>query len=144
MGIPAELPARPLAFLTTPSSEAFGHIRQGLRATLAQFDIRTVLVEDVPPSVSLEDRVLESILQSDFVIADITGANPNVMYELGFARAARVPVIPIIQAGSGEPTAVPSSIAGLYYLTYNPANLAEVGQHIRNWFAHRPGLVGAR
>ena len=47
--------------------------------------------------------IVEKIDQSTLIIADLTGANPNVFYELGLAHAIRRPVILITQSVSDVP-----------------------------------------
>jgi nucleoside 2-deoxyribosyltransferase len=44
------------------------------------------------PTDILED-IWQSINAADFVIADITGRNPNVLYELGIAHTLAKPVL---------------------------------------------------
>ena len=39
------------------------------------------------------DDIWQAINAADFVIADITGRNPNVLYELGLAHALAKPVL---------------------------------------------------
>jgi hypothetical protein len=41
--------------------------------------------------------VLKSIREADYLIADLTGKNPNVFYELGIAHALDKPVILLTQ-----------------------------------------------
>ena len=37
--------------------------------------------------------VMQDIAESEFVVADVTPANPNVYYEVGVADAIRKPVV---------------------------------------------------
>ena len=41
--------------------------------------------------------VTKSIYDARIIVADLTGRNPNVMYELGLAHAAKKPVIMLVQ-----------------------------------------------
>ena len=44
-------------------------------------------------SGSVVDQIWEQILKAKILVADLTGRNPNVFYELGLAHAAAKPVV---------------------------------------------------
>lgn len=46
---------------------------------------------------SINNQIIEKIVESDIVIANLTGLNPNVMYELGIRHSAMKPVITICE-----------------------------------------------
>jgi predicted nucleotide-binding protein/nucleoside 2-deoxyribosyltransferase len=52
---------------------------------------------------SITSLIFRYLLESPIVIADLTGLNPNVMYELGVRHAVGKPVIPIISKDSTIP-----------------------------------------
>lgn len=52
---------------------------------------------------SINKQVIELIYKSDLVIANLTGTNPNVMYELAFRHTLGLPVITIAQKGTNLP-----------------------------------------
>ncbi|PEW44421.1 hypothetical protein COE01_14855 [Bacillus thuringiensis] len=52
---------------------------------------------------SINKQVIESIIESDLAIANLTTLNPNVMYELAIRHAVRKPVIQICQKGTRLP-----------------------------------------
>jgi nucleoside 2-deoxyribosyltransferase len=64
-----------------------------------------------PPQRSDEDHaeaiimtgIIQKMFEADLVIADLTGNNPNVFYELGIRNCARKPVIHLIQDGQSPP-----------------------------------------
>ncbi len=45
----------------------------------------------------ITDAIMQAILISDLVVADLTGSNPNVFYELGLAHATGCDVILLTQ-----------------------------------------------
>lgn len=52
---------------------------------------------------SINKQVIELIYKSDLVIANLTGTNPNVMYELAFRHTLGLPVITIAEKGTKLP-----------------------------------------
>jgi nucleoside 2-deoxyribosyltransferase len=63
----------------------------------------------------LIDKIKSNIQQADVVIADCSGGNPNVFYELGVAHALGKEVILIHDS---EEKAIPTDIAGYERLQY--------------------------
>lgn len=49
--------------------------------------------DDLFTPTDILDDIWQAINAADFVIADITGRNPNVLYELGLAHALAKPVL---------------------------------------------------
>jgi hypothetical protein len=68
----------------------------------------------------LMDKIREQILESDAIIADITGGNPNVFYEIGLAHAYGKPVIFLTQ---DDPKDAPVDVRRFEFIRY------ELGRH---------------
>jgi hypothetical protein len=66
----------------------------------------------------LMEKISRQITTSDFVVADITGGNPNVFYELGIAHTLKKPVIFITQ---DEAKDVPVDIRPYEFIKYSLA-----------------------
>ncbi len=73
---------------------------------------------------------ISSIERANMIIADITGSNPNVMYGLGFAHALRKPVLIIVQE---REEITPFDIRGFFYLVYDPSDLGDFQNMLRQW-----------
>jgi predicted nucleotide-binding protein len=71
----------------------------------------------------LED-IRAAIKRVDFVVADVTDSNPNVLIEVGIAYAVDKPVILLVN--SRTQTRLPSDLAGYIYLAYDPHSLSEL------------------
>jgi hypothetical protein len=56
-------------------------------------ELRCMRADDYATSNAVIKDISEGICKSRFVVADITGSNPNVMYELGVSHALKKDVI---------------------------------------------------
>jgi hypothetical protein len=65
----------------------------------------------------LKDKIARSINAADVIIADCTGANPNVLYELGMAHALGKETI-LITADTAE--TAPTDIRAYEFIPYQP------------------------
>jgi hypothetical protein len=67
-------------------------------------------------------QVIQHILDDPIVIADLTGANPNVFYELAIRHAIRRPLVQIIQKGEK----IPFDVAGMRTIPVDHKDLDSV------------------
>jgi nucleoside 2-deoxyribosyltransferase len=70
----------------------------------------------------IDSQILERIVSADLVIADLTGANPNVYYELAVRHALAKPFVQICEEGE----ALPFDIANLRTIFFNHNDLDSV------------------
>jgi hypothetical protein len=64
---------------------------------------------------AITEQIKEAIQKADFCVADVTGANPNVLWEAGYAHALGKPIIQISQ----DTGALPFDIRALRTLRYS-------------------------
>ena len=81
-------------------------------------DVEVVRGDDSVLTVSLLEKIVAYIEQADLVIADISGRNPNVFYELGMAHALGKNVILIT---SEEIEAAPTDLKSYEFISYATA-----------------------
>lgn len=67
-----------------------------------------------PESISVSTE----IDKADFVIADVSGANPNVMLEVGYAQGRGKPILFVVSPDEG--TKIPSTLSGQMFYVYDP------------------------
>lgn len=84
---------------------------------------------------NLATHVHGCIDSADFCIADITGHNPNVMYEIGFARGKDLKVIVICD----DKEVIPTDLRGIVYVKYNTDNLGILASSIKQHFPRISG-----
>jgi hypothetical protein len=117
--------------LVTPYSEEFHSLRRLIADALREIGIEPIGVEEtMVAGTPIAESVQQAIYRADFIIADLTGSNPNIMYEVGFAHALRKPVLPIVQYWVGR---VPSDIGRDLYLVYDPTKPDELRRDIQFW-----------
>jgi hypothetical protein len=73
------------------------------KAALEPLGYTVVRADEISEPGSITLQVIERILSSDLVIADLTDHNPNVFYELAVRHASEKPVIHVIATGQKIP-----------------------------------------
>lgn len=104
-------------FIIAPIGEEDSAIRkrsdQILKHVLAPvtntFGYKTVRADQISDPGIITSQVIQHLLEDELVIADLTGHNPNVFYELAIRHTTRKPVIQLIQAGEDIPFDVAQS-----------------------------------
>jgi hypothetical protein len=59
--------------------------------------------DDIEHNIGILEVIQQKIRECDVVVADITGINPNVLYEIGYAHAVPREVILIQRSGTPQP-----------------------------------------
>lgn len=72
-------------------------------AQAAPFSYRVVRSDKLTNPGLISQQVIEHLLYSELIIADLTDHNPNVFYELGIAHTTSRPVISFIRKGQAIP-----------------------------------------
>lgn len=115
-------------FMVMPFAPEFGGIYTNIIRPLAASLGLTITRGDEFQSSrgSIIEEVWTALNACRFVIAEITGGNDNVFYELGIAHTLNKPAILITQAA--QPEQVPFDIRHLRYIHYD--NTAEGGMKL--------------
>lgn len=74
-------------FLALPYGAEFHDVREAIIEGAEETGFRVLSPDQIRATGPLQDAVLGNLTQADCIIADITGSNPNVLYELGLAMA---------------------------------------------------------
>ncbi|MBJ6370908.1 hypothetical protein [Sedimentitalea arenosa] len=80
---------------------------------------------------SITQDVIENVFESDLVIADLTGLNANVMYEVGIRHSFNRPIVQIAQTGEKLPFDIASERTVFFDIT-NLSSVASAKEQIRS------------
>jgi hypothetical protein len=122
----------PQAFIALPQESVRAGVQHVIEETLAQYGVRSVCVSPADVAVgSAFTATLQDLLRdSDFVIADITGANPNVMIEVGVALGMGKGLLLLSQGRSSE---LPVDLAAHQVAVYKPDDVDSVRKYLELW-----------
>lgn len=96
--------AKPFVFVLMPFHDAFADIyKLGIKKTAEDLGLRAERVDEQLYSESMLERIYRQIEAADIIVADMTGQNPNVFYEVGYAHAKGKLCILLTQDASDIP-----------------------------------------
>ncbi|MFI9250014.1 hypothetical protein [Streptomyces sp. NPDC053069] len=110
----------PYAAHGSPEREAYEHhlgiFEQVIAPACERHGITAVRADGITHAGDINEQICRHVIESDLVIADVSGGNPNVMYELGLRHITGKPTIHIGEAGQ-----LPFDIASIRTIRYQRA-----------------------
>jgi ATP-dependent protease La (LON) substrate-binding domain len=93
-----------LSFVLMPFAEMFRPIYDEIvKPVVEQFGLKCIRADDLYGSKAIIEDIWRLINEAKIIIADVTGKNPNVFYEIGLAHAIGKEVIIISQTMDDVP-----------------------------------------
>ena len=112
-------------FVMMPFDSAFNDvyeaIKQAVNSVFANDDCSCIRLDEIITAGRITDDLIQELQEAFICIADITGNNPNVMWEVGYAMALEKPTIFINQSLKS----MPFDIKDMRGLEYSMENLEE-------------------
>lgn len=95
-----------------------------IRPALPDYQVHRA--DELGDSAMITDKMIEAILESDLAIADLTGENPNVFYEVGLRHMAEKPIIHL-----SSTTNLPFDNACVSTIFFDP----------KDWYSHQSAIA---
>jgi hypothetical protein len=131
-------------FIIAPFGDAGSDIRRRsdsvlwiLREAVSSFGYRVIRSDQIDAPGLISHEVIRLLVEAPLVIADLTGANPNVIYELAIRHAVGKPFVQIIAKGER----IPFYHADMRTVEIDIADALEARDQIKHAIAavHEPG-----
>jgi hypothetical protein len=104
-------------FVIMPFAPIFDDVwNGGIKRACNSEDFSYMRVDKISLSSWITEDIVNYVEMADFIIADITGNNPNVMFELGWALAKNKK--PIVIRQQNDPNIVPFDVKDIRYIPY--------------------------
>ncbi len=119
-----------ICFVISPIGEEGTEVRRRadqvlkhvIEPSLAECGFEAVRADKMPEPGMITSQVIQHIVDAPLVIADLTGSNPNVFYELAIRHAIRKPLVQLIQKGEK----IPFDVAGMRTIPIDHKDLDSV------------------
>jgi hypothetical protein len=101
------------------SDQVLKHV---IRPAVAERHFKAIRADEISEPGIITSQVIQHVVDSPLVVADLTGRNPNVFYELAVRHALRKPLVQIINRGD----AIPFDVAGMRTIPVDHRDLDSV------------------
>jgi hypothetical protein len=88
-----------------------------------------VRADEIDEEGLITNQIIEHLLDDDLVVADLTGLNPNVFYEVAVRHAVQKPIVHLITAGEEIPFDV-ANMRAVPYALDDPDALQEAQEEL--------------
>lgn len=115
--------SRTEVFMAVPFSDTYAPFyRDCVKAAVLDAGLTPVRVDELPAEAkrrTIIERIEEGVARSRFVIADLSGWNPNVVYEVGLAVGISKPIVLLCDSKYFEESSIPFDFAPYPVIQYS-------------------------
>lgn len=106
---------KPFVFVLMPFDATFGDVYTlGIQAAASEAGAYAQRLDEQMFEEGMLDRIFGEINRADVIVADMSGRNPNVFYEVGYAHALGKPTILVTRKGDD----IPFDLKHRYHIVY--------------------------
>ena len=121
-----------ICFVVAPIGEEESEVRKRsdqilkhvIEPSATECGYKTIRADKIDKPGVITSQVIQHVVEDPLIIADLTGHNPNVFYELAIRHALRKPFIQMIQKGEK----IPFDVFGMRTIYIDHRNLDSVGE----------------
>jgi hypothetical protein len=133
---------RPHVFVLMPFGARKQFYRRMKEKIEQEVGLACLRADDVPAAGhDLLGKVHLLIERAEIIIADITNANPNVFYEVGYSRALKKPMVLLVEAGQDVPTDVRGLEVIRHEIGDDEGALSELAEQVKLRLTSRLALL---
>ena len=135
-----------VCFVISPIGDAGSEIRKSadilldyiIAPVVEAHGYKAVRADVISQAGDITIQIIQMLIDADLVVADLTGHNANVLYELAVRHASRKPVIHMIEQGQSPPfdvrqfRAIPHHVNNLAIAEQSKKELSEQIKHFDN------------
>jgi len=124
------------AMLLSPTmSESYRRIRDVVEDSLEDAGVTPVFFEKMAEPGVLVDVITDAIKSSNFIVADVSDNNGNVLFELGFAYALGKPALLMMNTKAGN--RLPLELGSHHTIFYSPDDLKGLKQSLARFISYQ-------
>ena len=128
LGVNPKRPVDPrLVLVLTPFNPMYDESYRAIKQSIGEAGFQAVRGDETNAPGNILSHIMELMVSAKLVIANITGRNPNVFYELGIAHAMGKPVLIISEATED----IPFDIQSTRIMTYHDDE--DLAKNLKNW-----------
>lgn len=128
----------PKCFVITPIGEKGSSVRLRtdelldniIKPVLEELGYEVIVPHEMDDAGSITNKIIQHIVNDEMVVANLTGLNPNVMYELAIRHCFGKPVVCVIENGTKLPFDISADRAVFYENTI--AGAGELKKNFQN------------
>ena len=118
------------AFVLMPFDAAYDWVYESIKYVCDKISVKAIRADNMFGSVPIIENILQKIHSSEIIIADLTGRNANVFYEVGIAHTLRDRNSIILLAQHIDD--IPFDLRHLNVILYSPSNKSKFKEKLKN------------